>query len=191
MVSDRLPKHKTCFEATALRAASVKTLKNATLRSLKQRPKIREATLGDCHALAPILRKADLAEIAAGSGRDPLAALIDSFEGSAQRFTIEAAGRPLAIFGGGPLPRYSDYTVGSPWMLGSDALRDHATWFLRSTPEIVERVARHYDLLLNAVDIRNTAHVRWLRFAGFTMGEVITHGAERRPFQLFTKARHV
>lgn len=152
-------------------------------------PIIREATLRDCQVLAPILRKADLAEIAAGSGRAPLEALVDCFEGSAQRFTIEADGLPFAIFGGAPLPRYSDYTVGSPWMLGSDALRDHATWFLRETPGIVERVAQHYDILLNVVDVRNVVHTRWLRYAGFTFGEVITHGVERRPFQFFTKAR--
>lgn len=143
--------------------------------------------------MAPNLRQADLHEIAAGSGQPPVEALLSSFEGSTERFCIEHAGEPIAVFGGGPLEMCSDstVTVGVPWMLGTDGISKHWVWFLRNTPEIVNLVQQHYDVLFNLVDVRNEVHIRWLKWCGFSFGKVIPHGQAGEPFQEFIRFQNV
>lgn len=151
-------------------------------------PEIRQGCLEDCYLLAPMLRAADAAEVKALANLSPEEALVSSFEASRERFTITHEGKPIAIYGGGPHP--NDPTVGIPWMLGSDGIKHHWVWFLRHTPEIVWSVQQHYPVLWNLVDVRNTVHIRWLKWCGFTFGRVHdAFGYEQRPFQEFVRYR--
>lgn len=126
---------------------------------------IREATPLDAFALVPRLRVADLNEISASAPEeDPLMVLLYSMEVSDWTCAIcsEEDGRVLGLCGVTP---FLDY--GGPWMLASDDLAEHQTTFLRHTHAIVKVMHRKYPFLSNVVDARNTAHIRWLLWAGF------------------------
>jgi hypothetical protein len=142
---------------------------------------IRRAIADDAYYLAPRLRSADLQEIKAGSGCDPLAMLLDGIKKSDRCFAVIAPDvEPVAVFGVVPFPDKPG--VGIPWMLGSDKLLDFRKQLLREGRTHLARLARHYTMLVNSVDKRNTVHIRWLRWMGVTfVGESIL-GPQRLPF---------
>lgn len=57
--------------------------------------------------------------------------------------------------------------AGSIWMHGTSLMVKHPVSFVRRTPAILKHLHRHYPLLTNWADLRNTVHVKWLRWAGF------------------------
>ncbi|WP_043879573.1 hypothetical protein [Azorhizobium caulinodans] len=135
-------------------------------------PLYRDATLADCEAMAPRLREADRQELKAFDGSEPLAALVDSFKASIICRAIDHGGEPIAIYGVAPYdPECSDCTVGVPWMLATDELKTHATWFLRTCKEELVKIQQPYAVLQNFVDVRNQLHIQWVRWCGFTLGE--------------------
>jgi hypothetical protein len=53
---------------------------------------------------------------------------------------------------------------------------------------LVQTLQQNYDVLFNLVDERNTLHIRWIQWCGFTF--VNRHpalGAEQRPFLEFVR----
>ena len=133
--------------------------------------------------MAPRLRSADRDECAA-SGYTPLDALVEGFETSTYSYTLEDdQGEPFAIFGVGPIPGRPGW--GAPWMLGTDGIKDNWLWFSRNSAEVIRRCHEGYANLYNFVDVRNTVHVRWLKWVGFTFGAVTALGPHGLPFNEF------
>jgi hypothetical protein len=131
--------------------------------------------------MAPNLRQADLEELTASTDLPPLEALLYSIETTPETWAcVDDDGQPFALYGTG---REEDH--GAPWMLGTDGIERHWRWFLRNTPRIIEDVSRGYPLLFNAVDARNTVHVRWLEWAGFTVLPDTFPGPKGHPFHPF------
>lgn len=91
----------------------------------------------------------------------------------------------------GVTPQADD--VGMAWLLGTEGLvKDRATrmQFLREVKAQVAQVMRTYRVLWNCVDARNTVHIRWIRWMGFTfIAKHPNYGAEGRPFLEFCKVR--
>jgi hypothetical protein len=58
--------------------------------------------------------------------------------------------------------------VGQVWMVATDQLLDHQKEFLRYTHSFIDKLHDHYPLLFNWVDARNTVHLKWLKWSGFT-----------------------
>ena len=80
-------------------------------------------------------------------------------------------------------------------LLGTDAmlddLQDQRT-FLRQSKEVLRELHHQFILLFNEVDARNTVHIRWLRWMGFTFVRYRpNYGTEGRPFYEFCKVSHV
>jgi hypothetical protein len=135
---------------------------------------------GDELALAPRLRKADLMEIEAASGADPVDALRESAEKSVPSCTIIGNDGTIAgMFGCVP-----DGTV---WLLGSDALIQNPLrrQFLKECRRYVD--ALPYPLLHNVIDERNTVHIRWLKWMGFTFIRRVNYGPQNLPFIKFVR----
>jgi hypothetical protein len=148
---------------------------------------VRLASEDDAAYLAPRLRKEDLDEIRANSGRDPLEALLYGVQVSTPAYTIIHDNNPVAIFGAGPLPFPN---LGFIWMLGSPELMKCQIPFLRQSKRWIEQM--HTDvapMLCNVVDARNEVHIKWLKWCGFTF--IKRHeefGVERRPFLEFARS---
>lgn len=148
----------------------------------------RPATIADAQALAPRLRQADLAEIAAHTGHSPLQALEDGVRDSQWSLAVCLSGSDevIALCGVGHHKDAPD--IGVPWMLASDALVAVQTPFLRRSRAVVDLMQRPYRVLANVVDARNQVHIRWLSWCGFRFIRLHPEfGQGRLPFYEFVR----
>ena len=142
----------------------------------------------DAHAvaLAPCLRAADLAEVRASSGREPLAALRYSLGCSSHAVAaVDDLGRVICMFGVGSSDIMSG--IGSPWLLGSDLIVKHRRQFARQCRDYLALMLDAYPVLENAVDARHVEAIRWLQWMGFVVGPAVPigrKGAMFRPFEM-------
>lgn len=149
------------------------------------RPTVKEDVL----ALAPRLRQADIDEVKAASGLDPETALILSHQVSSECFTVFGGCNQIAMFG---VKQEDNPSIGRIWMLGSDEIHDHRFGFLRRSKAWVDHLQDRYPILYNYIDARNTVHIRWLQWLGFSfINEVHGYGSEQRLFYQFVRINHV
>ncbi len=146
----------------------------------------------DIPIVASNMRDADVQELQASSEGKPKEALLRGLLTGKPCMTIcKADGTPVAMWG--VAPQMDD--VGVAWLLGTKELvEDRATRmrFLREVKAQVTKVMRTYRVLWNCVDARNTVHIRWIRWMGFTfIAKHPNYGAEGRLFLEFCKVSHV
>jgi len=145
---------------------------------------VRPSMIGDCVYLAKHLREADSNEVQASVGKSNLEALVYSWSVTEKPYTIVNAETPAGVFGVVPV----DTGVGAIWLLGTDALTQGRWTFLRESKKWLNKVSKDYDLLFNYVDERNTVHLKWIEWLGFTF--IKRHpnfGHEQRPFLEFVR----
>lgn len=135
--------------------------------------------------IAKRMRKADRDEVAAASRLSPRKALEYSLERSAHAWTAVVNGRPEVMFGVGDLNILAG--VGSPWLLGTDAVEVHARDFLRVSRELMPQLLARYQVLRNFVDARNAVSIRWLEWLGFRLLDPVEIGGHE--FRLFEIVR--
>lgn len=148
---------------------------------------VRDAISADAVLLAPRLRAADRAEIAARSGESAQVALVRCAAESIRCYSaVEAGGSVLAMFG--VIPDPDDPRAGLVWMLAAEALAARHRWQVaRSGRHWVEVLGRGFDRLWNHADARNTLHLRYLEHCRFTLGPTVALGPEQRPFVSFER----
>lgn len=153
--------------------------------NVEDNPYIRLSTLDDPFTIGPKLRKADISEIKAASGRLPSDALMRGVLNSRPCYTaITPDGEPSGMFGVVP----ADKNTGIIWALFTDNILNHRKEFMRVSRQVVEECNNQYALLTNVVDARNTVHVRWLRKLGFVfLREIEEYGYEKRKFYEFVR----
>jgi|ERR1041384_7671963 hypothetical protein len=150
---------------------------------------IRRVVHEDANKLARRLRAADLQEIKANLGEDPLSVLQKGVAESDPCYAVvNEEDEPVALFG--VVPDTADADVGVVWLLASDELAEHPFFVLRNTRKWVEELQQQYRVLWNHIDARNELHIRWLQWSGFTLLRRIENfGVEQRPFYEFEKVR--
>lgn len=142
------------------------------------------ATLDHAADLAAHLRAADRREIEASSGHDPLEAVRHSVEVSHNPWAAVDPRGVVAIWGVGVGSVAS--SVGYPWMLGTDRLAtQYRRELLITAADHVGRMRRQFSYLVNFVDARNTASLRWLRWCGFAIYPPEPFGVSGLPFHRF------
>ncbi len=73
--------------------------------------------------------------------------------------------------------------VGIVWMLCSEAILEFRTLFARESRLWHGRLVAGCSLTWNVVDCRNTVHIRWLRWLGYSfLHRHDRYGFEQRPF---------
>lgn len=133
--------------------------------------------------IAPRMRRADVDEVRAASGKSPREALEFSVDRSNEAYTALFNDVPAAMFGVGWINIING--IGAPWLLGTDEVEKNYRHFLRGSKWWIGQLSSRYDILTNVVDDRNTVSKRWLAFLGFTLFEPTVIGVERRPFRKF------
>lgn len=140
----------------------------------------------DVAAVAAIVRQADRDEIE-GALQVPIDQAIRDGIGGHKASRIVVDGDVVAVFGDAP---HAD-GFGVPWLISTVHVERHARAFLRvCRPEVAEMLERS-PLLINFVDVRNTAAIRWLEWLGFTFGEPEPYGPLGLPFRPFWMRSHV
>lgn len=149
-----------------------------------------EATEDHCWAMAPHLRAADVRECWAGWRHRPAQALVNSWAVSTCAWTATNDGRPIAMWGAGPLNLLAG--EGTAWLLATPEAEAPKTRFLRLSQHLAPHLFTDYQILRNYVDARNIVSIRWLRWLGATFDPPAPFGPDRLPFRRFEmRADHV
>lgn len=150
----------------------------------------KDLTYPDIEFIAQNLRKQDVDELKAvhGEGVDILDLLYRSIKLSqfCQIGYCERTGEPVCIAG---LTRTHDENVGVPWLLGTERLYGFGRAFVIEGKRVVDEMLSITKFLVNYVDCRNTAAIRWLKHIGFEIHEPVEFGVNKMPFHLFTMER--
>lgn len=149
----------------------------------------RDATADDVRAVGRNMREADRRELKAASGKGPFEMLALGLIHSEECIALLTEdGTPFAVAGVTRMPDFG----GSVWMLATNDLERCKMRFLRNIRAGVDMWQKKYKLLHNYVDERNTVHINWLRWLGFTF--IKRHerfGVELRPFIEFVRIDNV
>lgn len=129
----------------------------------------RPATREDAVFLSGRLRAADIKELYAASGLEPLEALLQGLELSvphAWALEDEQTGEPYLM--GGVRPVGDGF--GLVWALASDAVERHSATMRREAKRMLLRIraSGEYRVISNAVHADNHKAIRWLERLGFT-----------------------
>jgi hypothetical protein len=151
------------------------------------RLEVRKSLPEDVIYMAPRLRIADMAEIAAASGEPPTIALGRGFANSVPCYTALWDGRPAAMFGVVPVKMDGFPRVGGIWMLGTDDIPLFSKSFMRWTKPWLATISEGYDMVMNQVDARNGRHITWLKRCGFKFMQTGAVGPHNLPFHEFVK----
>ena len=148
----------------------------------------RPSVIDDVAYVAEGMRRPDVEEVMAQSGLTPHQSLLYSFFMSKPCMTIVGRhGRAIGMWGVVP----DGSTAGRIWMLGRcEMLTDVADkWeFLRQSRIHLADLQSKYPVLFNFVDARNTVHLRWLRWMGFTfINQHNDFGPQQRTFYEFVR----
>ena len=130
--------------------------------------------------IAEHLREADRQEIKAALGQSPREALVEGCVTAKACFMFrDPEGVPTGLFG-----IVEDPTgVGAvAWMVSTDGIERYSMTFLRRCRKWVATLLETYGTLWNYVDARNTVHVKWLRWMGFTLEGPVPYGYQGLPF---------
>jgi hypothetical protein len=148
---------------------------------------VRKADICDVFRIYDKLRAIDNYEILAASGETPLDALLQGFKYNVESYCITKDGRPIAI---GGLSVAKDGSEAYPWMLATDELVQHKAFFLRVVKPFVRDMLLRYPRLRNFALASNTAHIRWLKWLGFSITRTIDdYGYLKVPFVEFKMER--
>jgi hypothetical protein len=93
---------------------------------------------------------------------------------------------PQIIFGVTPVPT-PGISMGAVWMMASE---DYKRWWvqiLRETPYWTAQLGKGYDVLTNRVHAKNSVHIRWIKWAGFSFIREYPVEKTGEPFIEFAK----
>ena len=130
------------------------------------------------------MRDADRREIWATGFDDMLEALHLSHNFSTHKATCTLDGELVAIFGVTPTSLAAG--EGSPWLIGTDLIRQHARVLIPRVRPYIDAMLRAYPRLENYVHAENRVAVGWLKRVGFTLHPAQPFGLRGELFHRFT-----
>lgn len=144
-------------------------------------------TADDIEPIAAAARQPDRDEIEQGCGQSIASALTLGLRSSVAAHVIAWGDTPLAAFGD---VCYSPGAgIGIPWLISTEAIERHPRAFLRICKPLVAQMLDRHQTLINYVDTRNTAAIRWLEWLGFSMGSPTPYGPNQLLFRQFEMIR--
>jgi hypothetical protein len=139
---------------------------------------------GDIEALVANMRKADIDEVTAATGRPLDQIIIDAIRSSTWVMALDVDDELGMIFGVAPMGSTLGAT-GAPWALGTTAVERKPRALIELGPSYCELMLASYPHLYNYVDARNKRSIRWLKWLGFEFHDAQPYGAAGLPFHKF------
>lgn len=122
--------------------------------------------------LSSRLRREDVAEVRASSGRDPLTSLMRALTRPGITLVARIDGEPAAAFGVSEQFLLPDgRTAASPWMLGTDLMTANGSLVTRASRAWLPVLSHGIDVLVNNIDSRNRRHLAWCKRMGFEVSD--------------------
>lgn len=148
---------------------------------------IQQSQKSDCHVVAHYLREADIRELFAASGLQPLTVLLRCYSDDPEGcYTVFYDNKPVGMFG---VVRHME-DIGIPWLLGTDDLVQNRREFYKLSQEFLHKFQKQYKFLSNFIDKRNEVAINWLSHLGAQfVREIPDYGFEKRPFLEFLFVR--
>ena len=140
-------------------------------------------------SIVPHLREADVEEIHASTGLPAAAAVAYSIAVS-RAYSVLLDGRPVVIFGVGPMGRTNGNKTGEIWLVATEEIEKRPVMFYRVSKRLFPMVCDGYSDLVNFVDARNILSLRWLQWLGFEIEEEKPFGVYGLPFH-FVRWRRI
>lgn len=129
------------------------------------------------------MRQEDKDEIWHLARLTPHEALEASYHFCSYNMTVLLDNKVALIFGvGGEKGR-----VGIPWMLASPLLQKVRKPFLREAKSFLDEMSEGYPVLHNLAWSKNTEHIRWLKWMGFTFLPAVPMGPDDELYIEFYK----
>lgn len=151
---------------------------------VKCKPYVVPATPELIERMVGHLRHEDNVEALAMSGKSADWALRNGFRFSEKCWVAMQDDEPVAGFGVKSAGILSE--VGTPWLLGTDKVREIQREFIRQSRDYVGQMLDGYKMLENWVDARNLISIKWLRWCGFTVQALPQpFGLNGEPFHRF------
>lgn len=144
---------------------------------------MRAATEADAVYLAANLRSAEVDEIEAAVGREPLPVLLDALRDGAESWTVCFDGTAAAMWGVVPQPGFPSIGVG--WLLTTAAVERHAKAFWQTCLALLPAILERWPVLINAIDARHAKAIRWAKRLGLQLEQPAPFGAAGLPFCAF------
>lgn len=143
------------------------------------------ATREHARELAPRMRAADAAEVLASGGYTPIEALVGALDLSERAWTLELGGEVAALFGVVPLRGtvLGPVQAGVIWALTGTTVERHRKSFARVSRDVLPALLEEYPALVNYVDDRYAAALRWAAWLGFDVGPPEPFGLHGLPFR--------
>jgi hypothetical protein len=138
------------------------------------------ATRAHAEQLAPLMRPADAAEVKASGGYEPLDALLDAMSWSAEAYAGFIDGELACLFGVVPGTFLTGEAV--PWLLTSGVVQRNPRAFLRASRGVIAGWLEQYPVLVQQVDARYDAALRWAARVGFEVEPPAPFGVGGEPF---------
>lgn len=135
--------------------------------------------------LAPVMRPADVAEVLALGYSSPREALESSLDCSTLAFTALFDGKVAAMFGTAPIEEHPG--TACVWLLTGREVQRHPRAFLKASHACLRVLLDNYPRLVNLVDSRYAAALRWAKWLGFELGTprtINTSGVEFTPITI-------
>ena len=151
---------------------------------LADKIEIRDVEEGDIAVLVRNMRDHDIQEVNAATHMGISNAVQTSVDLSSYSKTGLVNDELVCMWGVCPISLLSG--SGSPWMLGTDLIKEKQRIFLRRSKPWLDDIRKDYRYLENFVDARNTLSIKWLKWLGFEMDEAEPYGIHGEPFHKFT-----
>lgn len=140
----------------------------------------------DAFYVSEHLRRKDAEELYLFTGKDPAFCAKYSWvvTPSYLRWVVYVDDEPAGIFGCKPkMLLVREQAV--PWFLGTPAMAKIKVAFCKNTIKYINKMLEYYDYLENYVLTDYQESIRWMRWAGFTEGEVLAMGPFHANFTRF------
>jgi len=151
---------------------------------LADKVEIREVEEGDIAILVRNMREHDKQEVNAATRMGIRNAVKTSVKLSSYSKTGLVNDELVCMWGVCPISLISG--SGSPWMLGTDLIKEKQRIFLRRSKPWLDDIRKDYRYLENFVDERNVLSIKWLKWLGFEIYEAEPYGIHCEPFHKFT-----
>ena len=131
----------------------------------------RPPTISDLDSLAADMRPLDVKECEIVAGLAPREALQEAVNVCENATAVEVEGKVICIFGCSEGSFLGN--DGHPWMLSCDGIERYFRVVLTCAPRFFGEMTQTFEHLSNVVHADNHSAIRFLRWCGFSFGDLI------------------